>query len=149
MRGHWAYRSVAGFMIGFFLILTVGIGEASHVCPVHDPVLAEVMATGSAHHGGGHAGLAAMGAMGAHQQMGAGSSHGDQHPGHDRTHCCCTGFACITTAVTLPSERLELPDVAISSSSTPELPEYARSVAVPAYFIPFANGPPTLSERSA
>ena len=142
MRGHWAYRSVAGIMIGFFLILTVGMGEASHVCPVHDPMLAEAMSLGM-HHGGGH------GAMDAHEQTGPGSLHGEHQPGHHDTHCCCTGFACVTNAVNLPSQRLELPDVAILTSSTPELPEYARSAAASAYFIPFANGPPTLSERSA
>ena len=143
MRGHWAYRSVAGLTIGFFLLLTVGMGEASHVCPVHDPMLAQAMASDGAHHAGEHA------AMGAHEQMALGMSHGDHQQGHDRTHCCCTGFACVTTAVTLPSSRVELPAVAISTSSAPELPEYARSAAATAYFIPFANGPPTLSERSA
>jgi hypothetical protein len=126
-------------MIGFFLILTVGMGEATHVCPVHDPMLATAMSQGAMHHGDANA------AMDAHEQMETGSSHG----GHQDMHCCCTGFACVTNAVTLPSQRLELPDVAISESSAPELPEYARSAAASAYFIPFANGPPTLSERSA
>jgi hypothetical protein len=143
MRGHWAYRSVAGLMIGFFLVLTVGMGEATHVCPVHDPMLAEAMASGAMHHDGGLA------AMDAQEQMDPGSSYGDQQSGHHDAHCCCTGFACVTNAVTLPSQRLELPDVAISTSSAPELPEYVRSAAASAYFIPFANGPPTLSERSA
>jgi hypothetical protein len=143
MRGHWAYRSVAGFMIGFFLILTAGMGEATHVCPVHDPMLAAAMSQGGMHHGGGNA------AMSVHEQMDAAQSHGDHQSGHQDMHCCCTGFACVTNAVTLPSQRLELPDVAISESSAPELPEYARSAAASAYFIPFANGPPTLSERSA
>jgi hypothetical protein len=55
----------------------------------------------------------------------------------------------VTNAVTLPAQRLELPDVAIYTPATPELPEYARGAAASAYFIPFANGPPTLSERSA
>jgi hypothetical protein len=130
-------------MIGFFLVLTLGMGEATHVCPVHDPMLAAAMSEGGMHHGGGNA------AMNVHEQMEAGSSHHDQQPGHHDTHCCCTGFACVTNALTLPSHRLELPDVAISASSAPELPEYARSAAASAYFIPFANGPPTLSERSA
>ena len=143
MRGHWAYRSVAGFLIGCFLVLTVGMGEATHVCPVHDPLLAEAMSSGGTHHGGG------MATMNAHEQMELGSQHGDQQSGQHGTHCCCTGFACVTNAVTIPSQKLELPDVAISTSSTPELPEYARSAATRAYFIPFANGPPTLSERSA
>jgi hypothetical protein len=144
MRGHWAYRSVAGFMIGFFLILTVGMGEATHICPVHDPILAEAMSSGNMHHGGG---MATMDAQ--EEQMALGSSHADHESGHHDTSCCCTGFACVTNAVTLPSQKLELPDVAILASSTPELPEYSRSAAASAYFIPFANGPPTLSERSA
>jgi hypothetical protein len=143
MRGHWAHRALAGFMIGIFLVLTVGMGEATHVCPVHDPLLAEAMAGGGMQHDGGHA------SMEAHEQMALGAMHGGQHSGHHATHCCCTGFACVTNAVTLPAQRLELPDVAIYTPATPELPEYARSAAASAYFIPFANGPPTLSERSA
>ena len=146
MREHWAYRSVAGLMIGFFLVLTVGMGEATHVCPVHDPLLTQAMASGGMQHGGDHA---AMGEHAQHQRMDVAQSHDGQHSGHDRTHCCCTGMACATNAVTLPADRLELPDVAISISAAPELPEYARSAAASAYFIPFANGPPTLSERSA
>jgi|GEM_PF-1424492 len=149
MRGHWAYRSVAGVMIGFFLLLTVGMGEATHICPVHDPVLAEAV-SGGAHHDASRA------AMGGHQQhhqqhrqMDAAASHNGGHSGKHGTHCCCTGLACVTSAVTLPSDRLELPSVAISTSAVPELPEYARSAAASAYYIPFANGPPTLSERSA
>ena len=143
-------------MIGVFLVLTVGMGEATHVCPVHDPMLAEAMATGSMHHGGGPAAMdaqAAMGAHGQHAQMDVaqspGGSHGDHQNGHHPMHCCCTGFACVTTAVTLPSARVELPAVAIFASAAPELPEYARGAAATAYFIHFANGPPTLSERSA
>jgi hypothetical protein len=146
MRGHWAYRSVAGVMIGFFLLLTVGMGEATHVCPVHDPMLAKAMMAGGAHHGGDHS---AMDAHGQHQQMDVAQSHGDHHSGHDRTQCCCTGFACVTNGVTLPAHRLELPEIAITASGAAELPEYARSAAASAYYIPFANGPPTLSERSA
>lgn len=149
MRGHWAYRSVAGLVIGFFLTLTVGMGEATHVCPVHDPILAEVMAAGIAHHHGGHAAMSAHGEHGQHGQMDAAHSHGEHRSGHDHARCCCTGAACVTSAVTLPGQRLELPAVAISASATPELPEYARNAAASAYFIPFANGPPTLSERSA
>lgn len=146
MRGHWAYRSVAGVMIGFFLVLTVGMGEATHICPVHDPVLAEAMASGRLHHDGDRA---AMDAHGQQQQLDVAKPHVDHHSGHEHAHCCCTGFACVTNAVTLPANRVELPDVAISTSAAPELPEYARSAAASAYYIPFANGPPTLSERSA
>jgi hypothetical protein len=137
MREHWARRSVAGVVLGLFLLLTLGVGEATHICPVHDPMLAAAMQH------------VAHAPMAAHEQMDAAQSHGDHQPGHDHAHCCCTGFACVTNAVTLPSHRLELPDVAIRASSAPELPEYARSAAASAYFIPFANGPPTLSERSA
>jgi len=140
MRENWARRSVAGALLGLFLLLTVGVGEATHICPVHDPALAAAMAAGP--HG-------ARAPMAGHEQMDAAQSHGDHHPGQDHAHCCCTGFACFTNAITLPSPRLELPDVAIVTSSTPELPEYARSAAASAYYIPFANGPPTLSERSA
>jgi hypothetical protein len=143
MREHWARRSVAGVVLGLFLLLTVGAGEATHICPVHDPVLAGAVASSAAMQHGTHAPMAG------HQQMDAAQSHGDHQSGHDHTHCCCTGLACVTNAVNLPSHRLELPDVAISTSSAPELPEYARSAAASAYFIPFANGPPTLSERSA
>jgi hypothetical protein len=127
-------------MLGFFLVLTVGMGEATHVCPVHDPLLTQAMAGGGMQHGGEHA---------QHQQMDVAQSHDGQHSGHGRAHCCCTGMACVTNAVTLPAHRLELPDVAIVTSAAPELPEYARSAAASAYYIPFANGPPTLSERSA
>jgi hypothetical protein len=140
MRENWARRSVAGALLGLFLLLTVGLGEATHICPVHDPALAAAMAAGPHD---AHASMAG------HEQMDAAQSHGDHQNGQDHAHCCCTGFACFTNAITLPSQRLELPDVAIVTSSAPELPEYARSAAVSAYFIPFANGPPTLSERSA
>ena len=66
MRGHWAHRSIAGLIAGLFLLLTVGMGEASHVCPVHDPMLAQAMASGGAHHAGEHA------ALGAHEQWRSG-----------------------------------------------------------------------------
>lgn len=130
-------------MVALFLFLAMGLGEATHVCPVHDPVLAEALAATGGHDAGGHA------AMLAHEDMGSGESHGGQHSGHDRAHCCCTGLACVTTAVTLPSHGPQLPEIGVVASAAPELPEYARSAAAPAYFIPFANGPPTPSERSA
>lgn len=142
MRGHWSHRSMAGFMMGLFLFLTVGLGEAAHICPVHDPVLAGAVAASGSHDAGSHA------AMDAHHEMGS-QSQGDQHSGHDRAHCCCTGLACVTTAVNLPDRGPQLPAVAVVTPATPELPEYARTAAAPAYFIPFANGPPTVSERSA
>lgn len=142
MRDNWARRSVAGVVMGLFLLLTVGMGEATHVCPVHDPALAAA-AEAAAMHRAAHA------PMPGHAQMDAAQSHGDHQSGHDHTHCCCTGLACVTNAINLPSHRVELPDVAIGTYAVPELPEYARTAAVSAYFIPFANGPPTLSVRSA
>ncbi len=141
MRGNRARRPVAGALLGLFLLLTLGMGEATHICPVHDPALAAAMAAGAGD--GAHAPMAG------HERADATRSHGDHQPGQDHSHCCCTGFACLANAVTLPSQRLELPTVAVVASAAPELPAYARSAAASAYFIPFANGPPTLSERSA
>ncbi len=142
MRDHWARRSVAGVVLSLFLLLTVGMGEATHICPVHDPVLAGAMEAAAQQYDA-HA------SIGHHEGMDAAQSHGDHHPGQDHAHCCCTGLACVTSGITLPPQRLELPAIAISTSAAPELPEYARVAAASAYFIPFANGPPTLSERSA
>ena len=130
-------------MTTIFLFLGMGLGEATHICPVHDAALAGAVGAGGAHDAGSHA------SMGAHEQMESGQSHGDHQPGQGRPHCCCTGLACVTAAVTLPSDGPQLPELAIVASATPELPDYARTAAAPAYFIPFANGPPTLSERSA
>ncbi|HEY9516800.1 MAG TPA: hypothetical protein VIQ74_14075 [Gemmatimonadaceae bacterium] len=140
MRGHWSHRSLAGFMAFLLLLLVVGQGER-HVCPKHDPLLAHAVAVAAEAEAAAHAS--------AHEHMAGAHAEHDQAPQHDHARCCCTGYACTTTAVTLPASSPRIPDARIIASPLPSLPEYASAAAAPAYFIPFANGPPAPSERPA
>jgi hypothetical protein len=128
MHRSWPRRAFAALMAALSL-LTFGVaGEAAHVCPVHDPVLARV-ATASA---SAHASSAAHGEL----------EHHDSDGGHRASSCCCTGSACTAPAVALPAHAVPLATAPVNSPRTPRLPEYVRAAASPAYFIPFANGPP-------
>lgn len=144
MRAHWSHRLMASITTVLFLFLTLGQGEAAHVCPAHEPLLAEAMAAG------GLDGARSLAAAATHEHMAAGShaNHG-QGTDHQHARCCCTGLACVTAAITLPAVGTPLPAARIFTPVPPPLPEYARMPAAPAYFIPFANGPPALSARPA
>lgn len=121
-------RAFAAVMAALLLLTVVGPGEATHVCPVHDPLLARAVAASAQAH--------ASNAM-----------HGE-HVHHDAAghegakHCCCTGHVCTTPPIALRAAPVELVTAVVILPRATRLPEYLAIAAAHPYVLPFANGPP-------
>jgi hypothetical protein len=128
MHRPWPRRVLAAFMAALSLLTFVGAGGAEHVCPMHDPVLARIATVSQPGHAAGNS----------HAE----DTHGDAGTEHGAGRCCCTGRACVAPAVPLPAHAVRLETAQAAPRHEQPLPEYARRAATPAYFIPYANGPP-------
>jgi hypothetical protein len=112
-------------LFAFWFAFSLAEPAAMHSCPMHGAGEASVHAHGAvAHHAGG-------------------TQHSSSDSDHAARHCTCLGSCCASSAnAAVPCAGVSLETVAAYATErrTPGL--RARAITAPAFFLPYANGPP-------
>jgi hypothetical protein len=121
MHLHWLKRAVAALVLAWFAVVTTE-PAALHRCPVHGGGVAAPAPAD--HHASGH-------------------SHPQQLPGDEHSTCTCVGDCSAGGAsAALSSAEQRFTPAPPQTSGRPSIETELPRIPAPAFFLPYANGPP-------
>ena len=121
MRDHRLKRAFAALVLLWFVVATTQ-ADTLHRCSVHGASVA------TTEHGGG-----------------AGHSHHAEAPADDEATCSCVGDCSAGGfSVAISGAEQRLVTVTLHDTGGSRIDTDAPKIAAPAFFLPYANGPPEL-----